>query len=375
MTLIASYHLPAASRWRSPSRGDGKNGVEPPAGNADFSTEAQAKSSVPATVLNNALKSGCRISAPKGKPGPTGDKLRFAGNKDNPFTYLANTPVMIASGYEDQFIKAVTSPHSMAAVIEEVDGHTTILDLDTKFLSQGIVMAEGPVTDQMASRIKKQLHHLASLRKKSGENTPIVLMIDSPGGSMFAMLAIADSINMTRNTKVKGQNIPVIALINGMAASAGSVIAASATDCYMTPRSFFMLHAPISGGRGEWASLNDSHRLTQRLLDHALDIYAEKTGYSKKELADWTYRGERWLDPQQAEKVGLSQGTVHSFDELTALEVPSSAKRKGSRLDLWSIDPAPTEPGTVRKAPSRRRAPKAKTPTALPDPPQTESKK
>jgi ATP-dependent protease ClpP protease subunit len=349
--------------------------VEPPAGNTDLSTEIGAKSSLPVAVLNNALKSGCRISSPQGKPGPTTDKLRFSGSKDNPFTYLANTPVMIASGYEDQYIKAITSPNSMAAVIEDVDGHTTILDLDTKFFSQGIVLAEGPVTDQMASRIKKQLHHLASLRKKSGENTPIVLMIDSPGGSMFAMLAIADSINMTRNTKVKGQNIPVIALINGMAASAGSVIAASATDCYMTPRSFFMLHAPISGGRGEWASLNDGHRLTQRLLDHALDIYAEKTGYSKKELADWTYRGERWLDPQQAEKMGLSQGTVHSFDELAALEIPSSAKRKGNRPDLWSIDPAPTEPGVARKAPARRRTPKAKTPIALPEKPQTEPKK
>jgi hypothetical protein len=110
-------------------------------------------------------------------------------------------------------------------------------------------------------------------------------------------------------------------------------------------------------------------------LDHALDIYAEKTGYSKKELADWTYRGERWLDPQQAEKMGLSQGTVHSFDELAALEIPSSAKRKGNRPDLWSIDPAPTEPGVARKAPARRRTPKAKTPIALPEKPQTEPKK
>jgi ATP-dependent Clp endopeptidase proteolytic subunit ClpP len=376
MTLIASYHPPAASRWRAPFPSNDKNRVEPPAADyAVHSTEVRGKSSVPATVLNNALKSGCRISAPKGKPGPTTDKLHFAGNKDNPFTYLANTPVMIASGYEDQFIKAATSPHAMAAVIEDVDGHTTILDLDTKFFNQGIVMVEGPVTDQMAARIRRQLQYLASKRKEEGKDAPIVLMIDSPGGSMIAMLAIADEIKMTRNTKVKGKHIPVIALINGMAASAGSVIASSVTDCYMTPNSFFMLHSPISGSRNEWAGLNDDLRFTQRLLDRALDIYSEKTGYSKKELADWTYRGARWLDAEQSQKMGLSQGIIHSFDEFTTLEVPSRQKHKGGKPDLWSIEPAPVEPGTARKAPSRRRTPKAKTPTALPDPPQTESKK
>lgn len=287
---------------------------------------------VAAGVLADALKSRNNI---RHMAAPT--NLQFGSRYPN-----AKSPLYIAPGFEEEYDKAVASP-GMTAVIEEIDGRPTMMDLDTKFFNQGIIMVEGPVTDHMASRMRKQMNYLVSKQKEEDEVKPIFMIIDSPGGSMFAMLAIADSIQMARNTKINGKNIPVIAMINGMAASAGSVIACSATACYMTDNSFFMLHAPISGRHGEWAALQDDRELTERLLKRALKIYSQKTGYTETELANWTYRGARWLDAEQSEKIGLSQGIIKSFEDLLGIDFSEEPKPKSKRPRLHDVAPAPID--------------------------------
>ncbi len=277
-----------------------------------------------------------------------GQAVRFGAERLH-ISQRAGHPVFIAPGYEDQYMAALEQEIAgkrqapqMAGVVEEIDGQKMMVDLDTHFFNQGIVSVEGPVTDGMAAMLTRQIRYLVSKRQAESSNEPILMTINSPGGSMFAMNAITDAMENARRTEVNGEPLKIIATITGMAASAGSIIAATASEVYMTPNAMYMLHAPISGTQGEYHGMVQSMKLTQRLWQKALDIYRKKMGYKQSDLAKWTQIGERWLDPYQAMKVGLCEGIMDSYDHIIPREEAlglSKPFEKG-KTDLFEVDPA-----------------------------------
>lgn len=277
-----------------------------------------------------------------------GRPVRFGADRQH-ISQRAGHPVFIAPEFEDQYMAALELERAgkrqtpqMAGVVEEIEGQKMMVDLDTHFFNQGIVSVEGPVTDGMAAMLTRQIRYLVSKRLQEGSNEPILMTINSPGGSMFAMNAITDAMENARRTRVNGEPLKIVATITGMAASAGSIIAATASEVYMTPNAMYMLHAPISGTQGEYHGMVQSMKLTQRLWQKALDIYRKKMGYKQSDLAKWTQIGERWLDPYQAMKVGLCEGIMDSYDHVTPREEAlglSEPFEKG-RIDLFEVDPA-----------------------------------
>lgn len=123
----------------------------------------------------------------------------------------------------------------------------------------------------------------------------IILRINSPGGEVWEAVAI---LNMFRAHKAK-----VLAVVDGIAASAASFIAAGADETVMSPGTTMMIHSTIG-----WTYGNaEVHRKTAEILDSLttsiIEIYEGKAG-----AKDWAtlMADETWMTAPEAVELGLA---------------------------------------------------------------------
>lgn len=142
----------------------------------------------------------------------------------------------------------------------------------------------------------------------------IILDINTPGGAVDAVLDMADTIH--------NSDIPVTAYVNRRALSAGAYLALNADDIYMAPGGKMGAAAIIDtqGNAADkkseslWlAEMEDAAKKNGRDPKYALamadaDVDAKEVGAPKGELLT--------LSPDKALKVGYSEGTVSSLDDL-----------------------------------------------------------
>lgn len=123
----------------------------------------------------------------------------------------------------------------------------------------------------------------------------IILRINSPGGEVFEGLAI---LNMLRAHKAK-----VLAVVDGLAASAASVIAAGADETVMSPGTQMMIHSPWVITWGSAADLRKSADVLDGIEESIIEIYTDKAGER-----DWpTLLGDdTWLTAAAAVELGLA---------------------------------------------------------------------
>lgn len=140
---------------------------------------------------------------------------------------------------------------------------------------------------------------------------PIVLVINSPGGSIDSGLALWDQI--------QGLKCPFYTVVAGMAASMGSVlsIAAKKGSRFAFPNSRIMIHQPSIGGvvRGQATDLEITAKEILKTREKLVDIYAKATGQSKK-VIDEALDRDRWFSAQEALEFGLLDKVITSLDEL-----------------------------------------------------------
>jgi len=125
----------------------------------------------------------------------------------------------------------------------------------------------------------------------------IQLHINSPGGEVFDGIAI---LNALRNHPAK-----VVGVVDGIAASAASFIAAGCDELVMGKNSELMIHDARGICIGNAADMAEMQNLLGHLSDNIAGVYAEKTGGS---VADWRARmlGEAWFSAEEAVTVGLA---------------------------------------------------------------------
>lgn len=127
--------------------------------------------------------------------------------------------------------------------------------------------------------------------------TEIRLMINSPGGEVFDGIAI---LNLLRNHKAK-----VVAVVEGLAASAASFVAVGSDELVMGRNAELMIHdawGVVVGNAEECRRMSED---LDRLSDNIASIYADKAG---GELADWRAAMERetWYSAEEAVEAGLA---------------------------------------------------------------------
>jgi ATP-dependent Clp protease, protease subunit len=200
-------------------------------------------------------------------------------------------------------------------VIEQTSRGERSFDLYSRLLSGRIVFLGTQVDDTSANLIMAQLIHLES----EDPDKDISLYINSPGGSITALLGIYDTMQYIR------PDVSTTCL--GWAASAAAVIlAAGATGKrYALPHSTVLLHQPHGGAQGQSADIDIQAReiLRQRALVN--EILARHTGQTVERIARDTDR-DFILDAERALAYGL-------VDEILAERhpVPDLGAAAGSR--------------------------------------------
>ncbi|HEU4899724.1 MAG TPA: ATP-dependent Clp protease proteolytic subunit [Actinomycetota bacterium] len=179
-------------------------------------------------------------------------------------------------------------------VIEQTSRGERSFDLYSRLLSGRIIFLGTPIDDTSANLIMAQLIHLES----EDPDKDIQLYINSPGGSVTALLGIYDTMRYIR--------CDVATTCLGMAASAAAVILAAGAPGkrYALPHSTVLLHQPSGGAQGQSADIDIQAReiLRQRALVDR--ILATHTGQDVEKIARDTDR-DFILGADQALEYGL----------------------------------------------------------------------
>jgi len=140
---------------------------------------------------------------------------------------------------------------------------------------------------------------------------PILFVINSPGGSVDAGLAIWDQVKMITS--------PVTTLITGLAASMGSILSlcAAPKKRFATPNARIMIHQPSIHGvvKGQATDLEIQAKEILKSRDMLVGLYCESTGKDKKSIEKALDR-DTWMSAEEAMKFGLLDKIVTSFKEI-----------------------------------------------------------
>lgn len=133
--------------------------------------------------------------------------------------------------------------------------------------------------------------------KAMGDVSEIIVRINSPGGDVFAGVAIHAMLSRHKAKKT--------VYVDGIAASIASVIAMAGDEIVMANGSMFMVHNPMSivfGNSNEFRSMAD--RL-DTVRDAFMSIYTEKTGMTDKEIIS-LLDAETWMTADEAISMGFA---------------------------------------------------------------------
>ncbi|MGZ3632968.1 MAG: ATP-dependent Clp protease proteolytic subunit [Parachlamydiaceae bacterium] len=145
----------------------------------------------------------------------------------------------------------------------------------------------------------------------SDPGKPILIVINSPGGSVDSGFAIWDQVKMISS--------PVTTLITGLAASMGSVLSlcASPKRRFATPNARILIHQPRLGGaiQGQATDLEIQAKEMIKTRSSLVNIYVDATGKDPAVIERAIDR-DMWMSAQEALEFGLLDGIVNSFKDL-----------------------------------------------------------
>ena len=129
-----------------------------------------------------------------------------------------------------------------------------------------------------------------------GDVENITLHINSPGGSVFSAVAIANTL---KNHKAK-----VTANIDGLAASAATIITSACDTVRMPKNALFMIHNPITFAYGNNQEMQKTVEMLDKIKNSIIETYLSKTNADKKTLSE-LMDNETWMDAETAKEYGF----------------------------------------------------------------------
>jgi len=132
-------------------------------------------------------------------------------------------------------------------------------------------------------------------------NGDIVLYVNSPGGDCVAASQI-----YTMLMEYKGS---VTVKIDGIAASAASVIAMAGTEVLMAPTALLMVHNPLTVAIGDTEEMQKAIAMLDEVKESIITAYELKTGMSRAKLAH-LMDAETWMNAQKAIELGFADGIL-----------------------------------------------------------------
>ena len=193
------------------------------------------------------------------------------------------------------------STYTIPSVVEKTLHGERAVDIYSRLLSDRIVYIGTEIDDGVANVVIAQLLHLEA----DSPDTPINLYLNSPGGSVTAMLGIYDTLRFVR--------APIATTCIGQAASSAAVLLAAGDRGRRTvlPRARVILHQPSGGGQGTLPDLAVQAKEIVRLRGAMEEILADHTGQSVERLRADTDR-DLILTADEAVAYGLADAVLES---------------------------------------------------------------
>lgn len=171
--------------------------------------------------------------------------------------------------------------------------------------AQRIVLLDRALDDEIGSRLCSQLVLLATQDPRAD----ITFWINSPGGSVSAMLAIMDTMDLIPND--------VSTLAMGMACSAGQFLLTVGTPGkrFALTHSRILMHQGSAGIGGTAVDIELQAQDLRSTRDTVLGIIAQRTGQPLATVAEDSLR-DRWYSAAEARDYGFVDGILGSFEGL-----------------------------------------------------------
>jgi len=186
------------------------------------------------------------------------------------------------------------SGYLVPMVVEQTNRGERAFDIYSRLLKERIIFLGSAIDDAVANLVVAQLLFLQG----EDPDREISLYINSPGGDLYAGLAIYDTMQFVRP--------PVATYCVGMAASAAAVILAGGAKGkrYALPNSRVMIHQPWGGTQGTAADIEIEAREIIRARNSLNEILARHTGQPVEKVAKDTDRNH-WMLPEEAKEYGI----------------------------------------------------------------------
>lgn len=192
-------------------------------------------------------------------------------------------------------------------VVEKTPNGVEQYDLPSRLLKDRIITVNGQVEPNMAMSVTQQLLFLEA----QDQTKPIVMYINSPGGSVTDGLMITDTMNYIKS--------PVYTVVVGLAASMGTIIAASGEKGhrFMLPNAEYLIHQPMGGAAG--GTQQTDMAIIARHLDNTRvklnTILSNASGKDMDTIAHDTER-DNWMSAQETLEYGFIDDILTTINDI-----------------------------------------------------------
>jgi ATP-dependent Clp protease protease subunit len=203
------------------------------------------------------------------------------------------------------------SNYLVPVVVEQTNRGERSFDIYSRLLNERIIFLGTPIDDTVANLVMAQLLHLES----EDPEKDIQLYINSPGGSVTALLAIYDTMQYVKPD--------VATTCMGQAASAAAVLLAAGAPGKRLglPHSRILIHQPSGGAEGQSVDIEIQAREILRMRRMLDEILAAHTSQDVEKIARDTDR-DFIMTAEQAKEYGIIDEIIESreaAEELVAL--------------------------------------------------------
>jgi len=191
-------------------------------------------------------------------------------------------------------------------VIESTGRGERAYDIYSLLLRERIIFLGTPIDNTVANLIVAQLLYL----EREDSEREISLYIHSPGGVIYAGLAIYDTMQTVR--------CPIATTAVGSTASMGTILLAAGTPGrrYALPNATIHIHQPVGGARGQATDVQIQAEEILRLRKRLNNILAKHTGQPMKRIERDTER-DFFMDSDEAREYGLIDEVIQPIESRT----------------------------------------------------------
>lgn len=125
---------------------------------------------------------------------------------------------------------------------------------------------------------------------------PLTVRLNSPGGDVFDGLAIYNALKSRGGVEI---------VVDGLAASAASLVAMAGDRIVIHRNAFLMIHRPWGMGIGNSGEMREIADRLDQIGDSMARTYADRSGASVEQAREWM-DAETWFDAEAAQQAGLA---------------------------------------------------------------------